>query len=147
MTIRVAVVGLGFGAEFLPIYQRHPDTELYAICQRSTDKLKEVGDQFGIERRYADAAELFAAGGFDFVDIATTVPSHRPLVEMAASNKIPVICQKPFAKSLADAKSMQTRSPIFRCVTPSPTSITVPAASWPSTIGSLTTKGPILPWV
>jgi len=41
--IRVAVVGLGFGAEFLPIYQRHPDAELYAICQRSTEKLNEVG--------------------------------------------------------------------------------------------------------
>ena len=50
MTIRVAVVGLGFGAEFLPIYQRHPDAELYAICQRSPDKLNEVGDQVGVER-------------------------------------------------------------------------------------------------
>ncbi len=48
--IRVAVVGLGFGAEFIPIYQRHPDTEMYAISQRSEDKLREVGEQFGVER-------------------------------------------------------------------------------------------------
>ena len=34
-TIRTAIVGLGFGAEFIPIYQRHPDAELIAICQRS----------------------------------------------------------------------------------------------------------------
>ena len=33
--IRVAIVGLGFGAEFIPIFQAHPDAEMYAICQRN----------------------------------------------------------------------------------------------------------------
>ena len=32
----------------------------------------------------------------DFVDIATTVASHRALVELAAAEKIPAIVQKPF---------------------------------------------------
>ena len=32
--IRVAMIGLGFGAEFIPIYQQHPDAELAAICRR-----------------------------------------------------------------------------------------------------------------
>ena len=27
--IRVAMIGLGFGAEFIPIYQQHPDAELH----------------------------------------------------------------------------------------------------------------------
>ena len=40
--LKVAVVGLGFGLDFLPIYQNHPDAELYAVCQRSEDKLKEA---------------------------------------------------------------------------------------------------------
>jgi predicted dehydrogenase len=70
------------------------------------ERLKIVGDQFGIERRYSDAAQMFADGGFDFVDIATTVQSHRALVEMAAAHGVPVICQKPFAKTLDDAKAM-----------------------------------------
>ena len=38
--VRVAVVGLGFGAEFVPLYQKHPDAECYAICQRDEAKLK-----------------------------------------------------------------------------------------------------------
>ena len=42
--INVAIVGLGFGAEFIPIYQRHPDANMYAICQRNETKLNEVGD-------------------------------------------------------------------------------------------------------
>jgi predicted dehydrogenase len=33
--IRVAIIGLGFGAEFIPIYQAYPGADLYAICRRS----------------------------------------------------------------------------------------------------------------
>jgi len=40
--INIAVVGLGFGAEFIPIWQRHPDTVCYAICQRDPKKLKSM---------------------------------------------------------------------------------------------------------
>jgi hypothetical protein len=77
--IRVAVVGLGFGAEFLPIYQRHPDAELYAICQRSADKLKEVGDQFGVERRYESYERLLADPNVDAVHINTPIAAHAPM--------------------------------------------------------------------
>jgi predicted dehydrogenase len=42
--INVAIVGLGFGAEFIPIYQRHPHANMYAICQRTPEKLKADGD-------------------------------------------------------------------------------------------------------
>ncbi|TGR92508.1 Gfo/Idh/MocA family oxidoreductase, partial [bacterium M00.F.Ca.ET.191.01.1.1] len=79
---------------------------IVAICDRDPDRLRIVGDQFGIARRYSDAAALFANETLDFVDIATSVGSHRPLVEMAAANRVPVICQKPFAPTLADAKAM-----------------------------------------
>ena len=41
--VKVAIVGLGFGADFIPIYQNHPHAELYAICQRSEEKLKAAG--------------------------------------------------------------------------------------------------------
>ena len=48
--IRVAIIGLGFGAEFIPIYQKHPNAEMSAICQRTKSKLDEVGDAFGITK-------------------------------------------------------------------------------------------------
>ena len=31
MKINIAIVGLGFGAEFIPIYQRHPNANMYAM--------------------------------------------------------------------------------------------------------------------
>lgn len=105
--LRGALIGCGFFA----VNQMHgwrdvDGAAIVAICDRDPERLKTAGDQFGIERRYSDAAAMFADGGFDFVDIATTVSSHRALVEMAAVNRMPAICQKPFAPNLADAKAM-----------------------------------------
>ena len=37
--VNVAIIGLGFGAEFIPIYQAHPHANMYAICQRRARSL------------------------------------------------------------------------------------------------------------
>ncbi|RUZ79291.1 Gfo/Idh/MocA family oxidoreductase [Mesorhizobium sp. M7A.F.Ca.US.006.01.1.1] len=105
--LRGALIGCGFFA----VNQMHAwrdiaGASIVAICDRDPERLRIVGDQFGIAKRYTDAAELLAGESLDFVDIATTAPSHRPLVEMAAQHRVPVICQKPFAPTLADAKAM-----------------------------------------
>lgn len=92
--LRGALIGCGFFA----VNQMHAwrdvaGASIVAICDRDPERLRIVGDQFGIAKRYTDAAELFAGESLDFVDIATTAPSHRPLVEMAAAHQVPVICQ------------------------------------------------------
>jgi len=51
--IKVAIAGLGFGAEFIPIYQRHPNAQMYAICQRNEQSLNQVVDEFGVNKCYA----------------------------------------------------------------------------------------------
>jgi predicted dehydrogenase len=79
---------------------------IVAICDKDPDRLQIVGDQFGISRRYADARAMLADVTLDFVDIATTVNSHLPLVTLAAEHELAVICQKPFALTVAEAKKM-----------------------------------------
>ncbi len=37
--VRVAVVGLGFGGEFVPIYQAFNKSECVAVCRRNEQKL------------------------------------------------------------------------------------------------------------
>lgn len=37
--VSIAITGLGFGAEFIPIFQKHSDVTMYAICQRTESKL------------------------------------------------------------------------------------------------------------
>jgi len=77
--VKVAVVGLGFGAEFIPIYQRHPDSECYAICQRNKKHLDEVGDQFGIEKRYTKFEDLLKIDELDAIHIVTPISEHAPM--------------------------------------------------------------------
>jgi predicted dehydrogenase len=67
--INIAIVGLGFGAEFIPIYQRHPNANMYAICQRTQKKLDAIGDAFEIEKRYTDFNELLKDPNVDAVHI------------------------------------------------------------------------------
>jgi predicted dehydrogenase len=74
--VKVAIVGLGFGAEFIPIYQRHPHAELYAICQRNEKSLNEVGDAFGVERRFTSFEELIADPELDAVHINSPIAAH-----------------------------------------------------------------------
>jgi predicted dehydrogenase len=76
--IRVAIVGLGFGAEFIPIYQAHPDAEMYAICQRTRSKLDQVGDRFGIKPRYTSYDELLRDPNVDAVHINSPIGDHAP---------------------------------------------------------------------
>ena len=58
--VNVAMIGLGFGAEFIPIYQDHPDASVYAICRRNEEQLHKTGDQFQIEKRFTDYDDVLA---------------------------------------------------------------------------------------
>lgn len=42
--VNVVIVGLGFGAEFIPIYQNHPNANMYAICRGNSEKLNQMGN-------------------------------------------------------------------------------------------------------
>lgn len=105
--MKIAVIGCGFFARNqLHAWQDIDGVELVALCDRDAGRLADAAQAFGVARTHTDAAQMFADGGFDVVDIATTVDSHRPLVELAAAHGVHVICQKPFALNMADARAM-----------------------------------------
>lgn len=103
---RVAIVGLGFGAEFIPIYQRHPNAEMAAICQRNPDSLEEIGDKFGIEKRYTDYDELLEDPDIDAVHINTPIPDHAEHTLKAMRAGKHVACTVPMATSEADCRAI-----------------------------------------
>ncbi len=105
--MRGALIGCGFFAQNqLQAWRDIDGVDIVALCDTDIGRLTQSAADFGIERTYKDASELFAAGGFDFVDIATTAPSHLPLVKMAAQTGVHIICQKPFAENIEDARDM-----------------------------------------
>ncbi len=105
--IKGGLIGCGFFAQNqLHAWKGIEGVEIAAICDRDESRLTATGERFGIARRYADAAQMLAREELDFVDIATTALTHRPLVELAAGHRLAVICQKPFAVTMTDAEAM-----------------------------------------
>jgi predicted dehydrogenase len=104
--INVAIVGLGFGAEFIPIYQRHPGANLYAICQRTKSKLNAVGNAFGVERRFTDFNALLKEPALDAVHINTPIPDHASQSIAALKAGKHVACTVPMATTVADCKKI-----------------------------------------
>ena len=104
--VRIAVVGLGFGAEFIPIHQRHPHVELVAICQRSQDKLDQIGKQYGVERRSTSYADLLKDKEVDAVHINSPIPDHAPMTLAALEAGKHVMCTVPMATSVDDCRKI-----------------------------------------
>ena len=103
---RIAIVGLGFGAEFIPIYQRHPHADMTAICQRNADSLNQIGDQFGVEKRFTDYRELLEDPEIDAVHINTPIPDHAEQSIAALKAGKHVACTVPMATSVEDCKAI-----------------------------------------
>jgi predicted dehydrogenase len=100
----VAIIGLGFGAEFIPIYQRHPLANMYAICQRNEEKLQLVADAFKIEKAYTDYDELLKDPLVDVVHINTPIQNHAEQSLKALRAGKHVACTVPMATSVEDCR-------------------------------------------
>ncbi len=104
--INIAIIGLGFGAEFIPIYQNHPNASMYAICQRNKKKLNAIGDAFGIEKRYQKYEDVLKDPDVDAVHINTPIPDHAAQSIAALKAGKHVACTVPMATSAADCKTI-----------------------------------------
>lgn len=100
--LNVAIVGLGFGAEFIPIYQRHPNANMYAVCQRTESKLNQIGDAFGVEKRYNSFEKLIEDPTVDIVHINSPIHEHAPMSMAALKAGKHVACTVPMATSVEE---------------------------------------------
>jgi len=98
--VRVAIVGLGFGAEFIPIYQDHPDCEMVAICRRNKIELDRCGDKFGIPKRFTSYEELLKDPDIDAVHINSPIPDHAPQSLAALKAGKHVACTVPMGTTI-----------------------------------------------
>lgn len=106
--MRVAAFGTGFFSTYhYDSWSRIPGVELVGICVHSNRaRGEEFAARYGAKAVYTDPARMLDETKPDLVDIITTPESHAELVGLAAARRIPMICQKPLAPSLADAEAM-----------------------------------------
>ena len=105
-SVNVAMVGLGFGAEFIPIYQAHPQATVHAICRRDETKVNECGDQFGIEKRYTAYEDVLADPQVDFVHINSPIPDHAWMSLQALDAGKHVMCTVPMATTIDECRQI-----------------------------------------
>ncbi len=104
--INIAIVGLGFGAEFIPIYQAHPNANLFAVCQRNPKKLNALQKAFDVPKAYERYEDLLADPEVDAVHINTPIPDHAAQTIAALQAGKHVACTVPMATSIADCRKI-----------------------------------------
>lgn len=104
-----AVIGYGFIAEngHVPAYRKSGELEIVAVVDGSAARREIARRALPNARIYDDYRQLLAhETDLDFVDITTPPYAHAEIAHAALDAKLHVICEKPLATSLEDARSL-----------------------------------------
>lgn len=113
--LRIGLIGCGLmGRTHTNGYKRigdfFPELEyrpvLKAVCSRSKDKVQKFADQWGYESTETDWKAIIARDDVDAVDICAPNNMHAEISIAAAEAGKMVLCEKPLARTLAEAKPM-----------------------------------------
>lgn len=103
--IRVAGVGAGYFSAFhYDAWVRNPDAELVGIADRDRGKAEAMADRNDGVPVFDDFDDMLDTARPDLVDIIAPPPAHFELIDKASARGLPVICQKPFCGTLAEAR-------------------------------------------
>jgi D-apiose dehydrogenase len=98
-------VGAGYFSRFqYEAWQRIPEVQITALCNRDAQKGRNLADDFGIKTAYTSVGEMLDAEQPDFIDIITPPETHLEYCREAFKRKVNVIVQKPFAQNLTNAQ-------------------------------------------
>ena len=103
------MVGLGEVAQVvhLPILETLPELyELKAVCDLSPTLLKLVGDRYGVEHRFTDAADMLAQTSLDAVLVLNSDEYHSDCVISALEHSVHVLVEKPMCLSPREADAI-----------------------------------------
>ncbi len=105
--LRTAVIGAGFvGRVHLEAIRRLGFVDITAIGARNVDHARKLADEFGIATVEADDSKLIADPTLDAVHICTPNALHLSMVRRALEAGKHVLCEKPLAVSVGEARAM-----------------------------------------
>ncbi len=106
--IKVGIIGTGnISMAHISAYLKNPDVELYALCDINPNRLKFMGEKYGITRLYTNKEELLALPEIDAVSVCTWNSEHAPCTIAALNAGKHVLCEKPMATTVEDAIAMK----------------------------------------
>src|SRR5215467_7599949 len=104
MPLRIAVIGVGYlGRHHARILSSMPGVELVAVVDKHLGRATEVASEHRT-RPSLDVRELM--GKVDAVTIAAPTELHREIALPFLQARVPVLVEKPMARSLAEADDL-----------------------------------------
>ncbi len=108
--VRVGIIGCGgiANGKHMPALKTIKEVEMVAFCDIVVERAEKAAEKFGIEGAavYADYKELLADNTIDVVHVCTPNRSHSFITVDALEAGKHVMCEKPMAKTYAEAKKM-----------------------------------------
>ena len=103
--VRIGMVGSKFAADFhADSHSRNPKAEIVAVA--AIDNLEEYSKKWGVKDTLTDFKELCRRDDVDLIDVCVPNFLHHDVVLEAAANKKHIICEKPLATTVEDAREM-----------------------------------------
>ena len=104
---KTAVFGTGFvGRVHLEGIRRLGNVELYAIGEPQIEKANQLAAEFGVPKTEADYRRILEDPAVDAVHICTPNALHFPMAKDALQAGKHVICEKPLATSVDEAREL-----------------------------------------
>jgi predicted dehydrogenase len=107
MTMNVAVIGLGMGQDHLRNYANIPTVRTLAIADIDENRLKTSAATYNVPRACADYRDVLAMPDVDAVSVCLPNDLHAPVTLAALQAGKHVLCEKPMAMSVAQARQMR----------------------------------------
>lgn len=107
--IKIAMVGVGGIADVhLGAYVKNERVEICAFCDINPDRLRYMGEKYGITRLYTDERTMLdEMPEIEAVDVCTWNSAHAPCSIMALEAGKHVMCEKPMAMNVEEANAMK----------------------------------------
>lgn len=106
--LKIGIIGTGgISRSHMNSYRNNPNVELYALCDINEERLKRAGAEYGVTRLYTNLDEMLALPEIDAVSVCTWNSAHAPCTIAALNAGKHVLCEKPMATTVEDAKAMK----------------------------------------
>ncbi len=104
---KIVGIGAGYFAGFqYRAWNRIPEVEVTAMCNRTKEKAVDIMEECGISNHYTDWREMLEKEQPDIVDIITPPETHLEMCREAADRGIHIVCQKPLAPTMDEARQI-----------------------------------------
>lgn len=103
MSLKIGVIGVGYGSTVhIPSFQSE-GLDVVAVCASREERANAVAERCGIPHAFTDYRDLLQLNGLDAVSIVSPIPMHHPMAMDAIQAGKHVICEKPFTATAQEA--------------------------------------------